>query len=184
MNEIKDIARSDRCPGISYTDMLNGDSRRPPDYLFEETTIAMGDEPLSVAPYISEEFAGLEREKLWPNVWLFAAREDEMPDPGDSVVFDIAGKSFLLIRQKDGGVKAFYNACLHRGRKLRTESGNSIQLRCPFHGFTWRNDGRQGHDPARSPRRAVAGLCHADREPRSARFQGVARPGSVALRAL
>ena len=50
MNEIKDIARADRCPGISYTDMLNGDTRRPPDYLFEETTIEMGDEPLSVAP--------------------------------------------------------------------------------------------------------------------------------------
>jgi hypothetical protein len=49
MNEIKDIARADRCPGISYTDMLNGDTRRPPDYLFEETTLEMGDEPLSVA---------------------------------------------------------------------------------------------------------------------------------------
>jgi len=141
MNEIKDIARGDRCPGISYTDMLNGDTRRAPDYLFEETTIEMGDDPLPAAPYISEEFARAEREKMWPNVWLFAAREDEMPEPGDTVVFDIAGKSFLLIRQKDGGVRAFYNACLHRGRKLRTESGASVQLRCPFHGFTWRNDG-------------------------------------------
>jgi len=122
MNEIKDIARGDRCPGISYTDMLNGDTRRAPDYLFEESHIAMGDDPLPVAPYISEEFARLEREKMWPNVWLFAAREDEMPDAGDTVVFDIAGKSFLLIRQKDGGVKAFYNACLHRGRKLRTSA--------------------------------------------------------------
>ncbi|MBA4766472.1 MAG: aromatic ring-hydroxylating dioxygenase subunit alpha [Porphyrobacter sp.] len=141
MNEIKDIARGDRCPGISYTDMLNGDTRRAPDYLFEESHIEMGDDPLPVAPYISEEFARAEREKMWPNVWLFAAREDEMPEPGDTVVFDIAGKSFLLIRQKDGSVKAFYNACLHRGRKLRTESGASVQLRCPFHGFTWRNDG-------------------------------------------
>lgn len=141
MNEIKDIAREDRCPGITYTDMLNGDTRTPPDYLFEESNIEMGNEPLSVDPYISEEFAQAEREKLWPNVWLFAAREDEMPDVGDSVIFDIAGKSFLLVRQKDGSVRAFYNACLHRGRKLRTENGNSIQLRCPFHGFTWRNDG-------------------------------------------
>ena len=141
MNEIKDVARGDRCPGLSYTDMLNGDTRRPPDYLFAESHIEMGDEPVPVAPYISEAFAQAERERMWPNVWLFAAREDEMPDPGDSVVFDIAGKSFLLIRQKDGGVKAFYNACLHRGRKLRTESGASVQLRCPFHGFTWRNDG-------------------------------------------
>ncbi|MEL7446415.1 MAG: aromatic ring-hydroxylating dioxygenase subunit alpha [Pseudomonadota bacterium] len=141
MNEIKNVSSEDRCPGISYTDMLNGDTRTPPDYLFEESTIDMPTDPISVAPYVSEEYAQLERERLWPNVWLFAAREDEMPEPGDTVVFEIAGKSFLLIRQKDGGVKAFYNACLHRGRKLRTEGGNSIQLRCPFHGFTWRNDG-------------------------------------------
>jgi hypothetical protein len=62
MNEIKDIARGDRCPGISYTDMLVGDTRRPPDYLFEETHIEMGDEPLSVAPYVSEEFAGTRKD--------------------------------------------------------------------------------------------------------------------------
>ncbi|MEO0906876.1 MAG: aromatic ring-hydroxylating dioxygenase subunit alpha [Pseudomonadota bacterium] len=141
MNEVKKVGSDERCPGITYTDMLEGDTRTPPDYLFEETVAEMGDDPIPVEAYISEDFARLEREKMFPNVWLFAAREDEMPDPGDTVVFDIAGKSFVLVRQKDGGVKAFYNACLHRGRKLRTESGPSIQLRCPFHGFTWRNDG-------------------------------------------
>lgn len=141
MNEIKNVSAEDRCPGISYTEMLEGDTRTPPDYLFEETVAEMPDDPLPVEPYISEDFARLEREKMWPNVWLFAAREDEMPKPGDTVVFEIVGKSFVLIRQKDGSVRAFYNSCLHRGRKLRTESGNSIQLRCPFHGFTWRNDG-------------------------------------------
>lgn len=149
MNEVKNIAAQDnRCPGISYTDMLKGDTRTPPDYLFEESHFEMGNEPLPVKPYISEEFARLEREKMWPNVWLFAAREDEMPDTGDTVVFDIAGKSFLLVRQKDGGVKAFYNACLHRGRKLRTEGGTTTQLRCPFHGFAWRNDGSLKEIPA------------------------------------
>lgn len=78
---------------------------------------------------------------MWPNVWLFAAREDELPDPGDTVVFEINDKSFLLVRQRDGSVKAFYNVCLHRARKLRTKSGQSTQLRCNFHGFTWNNDG-------------------------------------------
>lgn len=141
MNEAKTVKPEERCPGISYTDMLEGDTRTPPDYLFEETVAEMGDDPISVDPYISEEFAQLEREKMWPNVWLFAAREDEMPEPGDTVVHEIAGKSFLLVRQKDGSVRGFYNACLHRGRKLRTKCGTTTQLRCPFHGFTWRNDG-------------------------------------------
>jgi len=141
MNDSTKIIREDRCPGISYTDMLDNDTKRAPDYLFAETEQEFSNEPLDVEPYISEEFAAQEREKLWPNVWLFAARDDEMPDPGDTVVFDINDKSFLLVRQKDKSVRAFYNACLHRGRKLRTEAGRTTQLRCPFHGFTWKNDG-------------------------------------------
>ena len=141
MNETTKIVREDRCPGTSYTDMLEADTRTPPDYLFEETVEEMGTEPLSAEPYISEEFAKLERERMWPNVWLFAAREDEMPETGDTVVFEINEKSFLLVRQKDGSVKGFYNSCLHRGRKLRTKGGNATQLICPFHGFAWKNDG-------------------------------------------
>lgn len=142
MNEAKKIdLREDRCPGMSYTEMLERDTRRPPDYLFEETVAEMPNDPLPVDPYISEEFARLEREKMWPNVWLFGAREDELPDPGDTVVFEINEKSFLITRQQDGSVRAFYNSCLHRGRKLRTKSGSTTQFRCPFHGFAWKTDG-------------------------------------------
>ncbi len=141
MNEMKNIAREDRCPGMTYTEMLEADTRRVPDYLFEEANREMPNDPLLIEPYISEDFAALERKKMWPNVWLFAAREDEMPDTGDTVVFEINDKSFLLVRQKDDSVKGFYNSCLHRGRKLRTKAGKTTQLRCPFHGFTWKNDG-------------------------------------------
>lgn len=141
MNQNTKIVSEDRCPGTSYTDMLDADTRRVPDYLFEESGMPMSTDPLLIEPYVSEEFARLEREKLWPNVWLFAAREDEMPDPGDTVVFEINDKSFLLVRQPDHSVKAFYNVCLHRGRKLRTKGGHTTQLRCAFHGFTWNNDG-------------------------------------------
>ena len=141
MNEVKQITRADRCPAMTYTEMLDGDTRRVPDYLFEESNIDMPNDPIAIEPYISADFAKLERERMWPNVWLFAAREDELPDPGDSVVFEINEKSFLLVRQRDGSVKAFYNACLHRARKLKTKAGSSTQLRCNFHGFTWNNDG-------------------------------------------
>jgi phenylpropionate dioxygenase-like ring-hydroxylating dioxygenase large terminal subunit len=141
MNEVKQIGRTDRCPAMSYTEMLEADTRRVPDYLFAESGVDQPNDPIPVEPYISEEFARFERERMWPNVWLFAAREDEMPDPGDTVVFDINDKSFLLVRQADGSIRGFYNACLHRGRKLRTKSGLAPQLRCNFHGFTWNTDG-------------------------------------------
>ena len=135
------IERPDRCPGITYTDMLAVDSRRAPDYLVMESNQELGDAPVSTERYTSAAFKALEDEKMWPNIWQFAAREEDLPDPGDTVVYDINDKSFLLIRQRDGSVRAFHNVCLHRGRKLKVKSGPSINLRCPFHGFTWNNDG-------------------------------------------
>ncbi len=133
--------REDRCPGVTYTDMLDADTRRAPDYLRMETGEEMGDAPLDPAKYVDPAFANLEEERMWPNVWQFAAREEDMPEPGDTVVYDINQRSYLLVRQRDGSIRAFHNVCLHRGRKLRTESGKAINLRCPFHGFTWNNDG-------------------------------------------
>lgn len=135
------IERPDRCPGISYTDMLAQDTRPAPDYLVMESNQELGDAPLSTERYTSAAFMALEDEKMWPNVWQFAAREEDMPDPGDNVVYEIGDKSFLLVRQQDGSVRAFYNVCLHRGRKLKLKNGKSSNLRCPFHGFTWNNDG-------------------------------------------
>lgn len=131
----------ERCPGPSYTDMLKADTRRAPDYLLMESTQELGDAALSTERYTSAEFKAREDELMWPNVWQFAAREEDMPEPGDSVVYEINDKSFVLVRQADLSVRAFYNVCLHRGRKLRTKSGRSGNLRCKFHGFTWNNDG-------------------------------------------
>ena len=61
MNEITRIATGERCPGMSYTDMLDADTRRVPDYLFEESGIAMPTDAIPIAPYVSEEFAQAER---------------------------------------------------------------------------------------------------------------------------
>lgn len=133
--------RSDRFPGISYTDMLEADTRPAPDYLLMESNIDMDDEPLSTDRYTCSEFKAREDELLWPNIWQFAAREEDMPEPGDNVVYEINDRSFVLVRQKDNSIRAFHNVCLHRGRKLRTVSGSATQMRCPFHGFTWNNDG-------------------------------------------
>ncbi len=132
---------NNRCPGMSYTDLLDHDTRPVPDFLREESIRDLGNAPISASRYTSPEFFRLENERLWPNVWQFAAREEDMPDPGDCVVYENANRSYLLIRQSDGSVRGFHNVCLHRGRKLRLTSGYSQQLKCPFHGFTWNNDG-------------------------------------------
>lgn len=131
-----------RSPGISWTELMAQDSRPVPPFLAQESYQYRGSEPLPVDRYVSEDYAQRERERLWPYVWQFAAREEDMPEPGDYVVYDNAGRSYLLVRQDDGSIKAMHNVCLHRGRKLRTEDGSADSFVCPFHGFAWHKDGQ------------------------------------------
>ena len=130
-----------RCEGISWDALMAQDSRPAPDILTQESYQYRGSDPIPADRYTSEEFARLEREKMWPHVWQFAAREEDLPEIGDYVVFENAGRSYLISRQEDGSVRAFHNVCLHRGRKLRTEDGTADSFICPFHGFSWQKDG-------------------------------------------
>lgn len=131
----------DRSEGISWKELVSADSRPAPDFLTQESYEYRGSDPIPAERYTSEEFARLEREKMWPYVWQFAAREEDLPEPGDFVVYEMAGRSYLIVRQDDGSVRAMHNVCLHRGRKLRTEDGHADNFTCPFHAFSWNKDG-------------------------------------------
>ena len=92
--------------------------------------------------YYDQAFFDLEREKLWPHVWQMAARLEEIPDVGDYVEYRLLDKSVIVVRTKSG-VKAFHNACRHRGVQLVTGSGNckTKGFICPFHGWRWNAEG-------------------------------------------
>ncbi|MDE2404881.1 MAG: aromatic ring-hydroxylating dioxygenase subunit alpha [Sphingomonadales bacterium] len=141
--------RMAHCPGPGWQDILAGDDVQPPAFMAEGHDRYLGSEPIDAARYYSPEFFRREVEKMWPVVWQFAAREEDMPEPGDYVTYENAGRSFLLVRQEDGGVRAFHNVCLHRGRKLKTDSGSAEQFVCPFHGFAWNTDGSLRNIPCR-----------------------------------
>jgi phenylpropionate dioxygenase-like ring-hydroxylating dioxygenase large terminal subunit len=142
-------AGSNRSPGVSWPDLMKADARPVPDFLAKESYTYRGSEPLAAGRYTSAEFKKLEDEKLWPNVWQFAAREEDMPGTGDYIVYENAGRSYIVSRQDDGSVRAFHNVCLHRGRKLRTKDGTADQFQCPFHGFTWNKNGSLKQIPCR-----------------------------------
>lgn len=101
-----------------------------------------GDEDLPVERYTSHEFHRLEAERLWPKVWQFVGREEQIPKPGDHLVYDIVDHSIIVLRGDDGVIRGFHNSCLHRGRALRSGDGCVGQLKCPYHGFTWDLRGR------------------------------------------
>ena len=137
-----------RSPGLSYQQLLDTDTHEVPKVLREESPRFLGDEDVSIEPYISRDWFEREKERLWARVWQFACREEHLPNPGDYVLYEIVGKSFLIVRVDEDTIKAYPNACLHRGRQLKQYDGHCTEIRCPFHGFAWRTDGSLQDVPA------------------------------------
>ncbi|NHN39211.1 aromatic ring-hydroxylating dioxygenase subunit alpha [Pseudomaricurvus alcaniphilus] len=98
-------------------------------------------DPMSGDRYYSPEFAHREWEQLWTKIWHVAGRTQELLEAGDYVVHDFMGESVFCVKQDDGGIKAFYNVCQHRGMRLVSDSGSSNQFHCPYHGWVWGRDG-------------------------------------------
>lgn len=130
-----------RSEGISYQQLLDTDTHVVPDCLREESAPFQGDQDVPVAYYTGRDHHEMEKEKLWSRVWQFACREEHIPEAGDTYVYEIADRSYLVVRGPDGAIRAFPNACLHRGRALRDAAGRTPELRCSFHGFCWNLDG-------------------------------------------
>lgn len=128
-------------PGPSVQDLLDQERGPVPDALRRIGVLDLGDDPLPAARYTSPEFLRREYTSMWSRVWQMACREEDIPEPGDYHVYDIGTTSVLIVRQPDGGIRAFQNVCLHRGRLLKERSGHAQFLRCPFHAFTWNLDG-------------------------------------------
>lgn len=84
-----------------------------------------------------------ERERVFSRAWLFLAHESEIPQVGDYVVRRALDDSFIVSRDSSGEIHAMFNMCLHRGMQVcRAEEGNASHFRCPYHGWSYRNDGR------------------------------------------
>jgi phenylpropionate dioxygenase-like ring-hydroxylating dioxygenase large terminal subunit len=99
-------------------------------------------ERIPAARYYDPEFFALERERFWPRVWQMACRLEEIPEVGDYVEYEILGQSVIVVRTAPDRIRAYHNACRHRGMRLVQGRGNAANgLVCPFHGWCWNLDG-------------------------------------------
>ncbi|HLW69871.1 MAG TPA: aromatic ring-hydroxylating dioxygenase subunit alpha [Candidatus Binataceae bacterium] len=109
----------------------------------------LGTAPVPIAPYVSREYFEREQALIFRKVWLNVARVEQVPKPGDYIVKDLAvcNTSVLIVRGKDGVIRAFHNMCSHRGNKLVPDaSGNCPGLfACKFHGWAFGLDGSLRH---------------------------------------
>lgn len=111
-------------------------------------------DPITGDRYTSKEFAQREWDHMWTRIWHVAGRTAELPDPGDYIVHDFMHESVFCVRQEDGSIRAFYNACGHRGQRLVWNSASvGAGFQCPYHGWLWGKDGvlRAAQDPEDFP---------------------------------
>jgi phenylpropionate dioxygenase-like ring-hydroxylating dioxygenase large terminal subunit len=95
-----------------------------------------------VQRFFKQEYHDLEVERIWKKSWQWACREEEIPNVGDYTIYEVAELSFIVIRTGEDEIKAYWNSCLHRGRKIRDFDGKrATELRCMFHGWAWNIDG-------------------------------------------
>jgi PAH dioxygenase large subunit len=84
----------------------------------------------------------MELERLFGNTWVFIGHESEIPNPGDYARRYIGQDTFIFVRDESGDVNLLFDSCRHRGTKVcRAEQGNTSHFRCPYHGWTYKNDG-------------------------------------------
>jgi len=104
--------------------------------------------------YTSERIFALEKERIFCRDWICVAREEELSERGAWRVLDVLGESLLLLRNREGKLRAFYNVCRHRGSRLcRDPDGPQPQaqlpggiaagrITCPYHQWTYDFDGQ------------------------------------------
>jgi len=106
--------------------------------------------------YTTREFFDLERERVFASSWVAVACTSDVDRPGRVVVVDVAGRSVIVTRNREGALRAFHNVCRHRATKLLTDGQERLKrIRCPYHSWTYDLDGRCLGTPLFGPSRRI-----------------------------
>jgi phenylpropionate dioxygenase-like ring-hydroxylating dioxygenase large terminal subunit len=119
------------------------------------------DEAWSLPPQVYTDPAILtyETNAIFRRHWLCVGRGDQLASAGDYTCLDFAGQAVILLRDKDGALRAFANTCRHRGARLMEGSGKTAGIRCPFHSWAYKLDGTLAGAPKMDE---VSGFCKSD----------------------
>ena len=105
----------------------------------------LGIGPVPIEPCISPDYFERERRQIFRRTWLYVGRVEEIPNPGDYFVKDIAvaSASVIIVRGRDGQIRAFHNMCAHRGNKMVWDhTGSCNSFVCRFHGWVYGLEGQ------------------------------------------
>jgi phenylpropionate dioxygenase-like ring-hydroxylating dioxygenase large terminal subunit len=92
--------------------------------------------------YTSPELHALEVREIFEKSWLCVGREEYVANPGDFYTIDVLGEPVIIVRGKDGELRALNAVCRHRGMPVAQGRGNVSRFVCPYHAWTYGTDGR------------------------------------------
>ena len=98
--------------------------------------------------YTSQEFYQQEMEGIFSKTWVLVGRKDQVAKPGDFFTCTVAEEPILVVRSRDGELRAFYNVCRHRGTQVMVGEGNRKAFSCPYHGWTYSTEGELIGNPS------------------------------------
>jgi len=98
--------------------------------------------PLQRDFYVAQQVFDADLARIFHRHWLFAGYAFEIAKPGDFFTYRVASESVIVLRDRQGEIRAFHNVCRHRGSRIcKTETGNTHRLVCPYHRWTYELDG-------------------------------------------
>jgi len=97
--------------------------------------------------YTQPEIYQTEIRTVFGRNWLIAARVDQVDEPRKYVCGQIAGERYVITRDDNNELHAFYNVCRHHAAAVATGEGSAKRLSCPYHGWTYGLDGKLVNAP-------------------------------------
>src|SRR5262245_35925621 len=91
--------------------------------------------------YTSPELFELEMRTLFRRVWTCVGRTEQVASPGDYFTAEVANEQVVVVRGRDGELRALSNVCLHRAGPVAIGSGQRKAFQCPYHGWMYELDG-------------------------------------------
>ena len=93
--------------------------------------------------YTDPEYYKQDLENIFYKDWLFVGHDCELPKTGSYMTVQIGAYPVVIVRDVQGGIRAFHNSCRHRGSRIcAAEKGTAAKLVCPYHQWTYELDGR------------------------------------------
>ncbi|WID96636.1 aromatic ring-hydroxylating dioxygenase subunit alpha [Bosea vestrisii] len=92
--------------------------------------------------YLDEAMHEADVRAVFETEWLFACNACEIKKPGDYLTLEVGSNPVVILRDRDGQVRAFHNSCRHRGSRIcGKEKGRATRLVCPYHQWVYELDG-------------------------------------------